>query len=333
MEIFNKIYNTATVNFNELGVSVVFKDFKAEVEPETWEKIRDSRDRSWVYRWDDYRPGDTVKVIREIGMGDVLFTTPGVAAIAKTGAKVYYHTAPNYFPLLKANPDIAGVNNCPTENCRVVDLRHIQMDFDFTGNRSDLALKEMFLKPEGKSKQMVLVLEDHVKKFAEEYKKTKLNTDLPVVLVEYEASTKHRTYPHMIALAEMLSKDFLVLISTSYRRLGIEKKNIIDISSQVGLEQYLGIASVVDYIIGNDSGTQYLGQIFGKPTLALYGVIDPALRVRDFPLIKTIFAKDEGFICSPCNQRYQCGHPPTCLKGIPPERVAAEFYEMTKGTK
>ena len=322
VEIRNKIYKEATINF-WCGVSVFFQDWKARVDPDVWEKIR-QHESGWVFAYDNYREGDKVRIFRDIGLGDILFTTPGIREIKKTGAKVYYTTAPRYSPLLKKNPYLDGLND--SEPCNItIDLRRVGMDRDFTNNRSEEALREMFLNPEGKDKSLVLEMSDESRNFADSVNRLHKGAS---VLVEYEASTGHRTYPYVLDVARKLANDYTVFITTPYRSLNIKEKGIVDLSGKLNLDQLIGLVSTVSAIICNDSGTQYLGEVFKKPTLAIYGDIDPDLRVRYFKNIRTIFAKNEGIECSPCNEKFRCARIPDCLYRIGPERVVNEFNKI-----
>jgi len=93
----------------------------------------------------------------------------------------------------------------------------------------------------------------------------------------------------------------------------------VDLRGKLRIQDLFGVLSVAETIITMDSGVLHIAAALDKPTVAVFGGIDPAFRVRTDQPVVSIQAKLE---CSPCNKKETCHEEFFCIRGIQPEHIA-----------
>ncbi len=94
----------------------------------------------------------------------------------------------------------------------------------------------------------------------------------------------------------------------------------VDLRGRCELEDLLGVLSLAGTVITMDSGVLHLAAALGRPTVALFGGVDPAYRVR--PDQKVIILHSD-LDCFPCNKNEICGGTYPCIRRPLPQELAA----------
>jgi len=92
------------------------------------------------------------------------------------------------------------------------------------------------------------------------------------------------------------------------------------------VRELMGLLSVCDLFVGNNSGPLHVAAALGVPTVSVMGPSDP-LRFSPRGPADRVVRRD--LPCSPC-QRARCWHH-TCLRAIEPEEVAAQAEASLQG--
>jgi lipopolysaccharide heptosyltransferase II len=103
---------------------------------------------------------------------------------------------------------------------------------------------------------------------------------------------------------------------------GIEPRRCLDLTGQTTLPEMIEWVRRSELVISNDTGTMHVAAALRKPVVALFGPTDPA---QTGPYGQQQEALHIGLPCAPC-MKDRCGYerPLECLRGISPDRVAAE---------
>ena len=98
----------------------------------------------------------------------------------------------------------------------------------------------------------------------------------------------------------------------------------VDLRGQLTLSNLCGLLSVAGTVITMDSGVLHISAAVGTATVAIFGGIDPAYRIRPGQRVVAIQAEIE---CCPCNKNEICDGQYPCIKAAQPQDVleAAEI--------
>jgi len=88
---------------------------------------------------------------------------------------------------------------------------------------------------------------------------------------------------------------------------------VFDTRGKLELHELLGMLAVAKMVITMDSGILHLAAALGKPTLAIFGGIDPAFRIHPR---QPVVALQTDLPCCPCNKNETCAGQFTCIKQI-----------------
>lgn len=78
-------------------------------------------------------------------------------------------------------------------------------------------------------------------------------------------------------------------------------ENLIFLQTGDVLEDYLTAIRLSDVVLSPDSSAYHIAAAYGRPAVALFGSIDPALRVRYYPTVEALRGTYRGEFCtSPC---------------------------------
>jgi heptosyltransferase-2 len=109
------------------------------------------------------------------------------------------------------------------------------------------------------------------------------------------------------------------------------------LTGQTDLAELVGILSLVDLLVTNDTGPAHVAAALGRPTLVIFGPTNP-LTTRPFSPFAEIVREPPD--CAPCMLR-DCPIDHRCMTAITPEdvfnraltmlRVAAAPFEVKAG--
>ena len=91
-----------------------------------------------------------------------------------------------------------------------------------------------------------------------------------------------------------------------------------DRRGKTSLRELLGILAGARVVITMDSGIMHLAAALGRPTVAVFGGVDPRLRLRDSQRVVALVSSRD---CRPCNKRETCGGEYPCLADVTPGDV------------
>jgi len=81
----------------------------------------------------------------------------------------------------------------------------------------------------------------------------------------------------------------------------IVNTNVFYLDTSRSLTAYMTAILFSDLVVSSDSSAYHIATALGKPSVVLFGSIDPALRVRYYPCVEPLSASYEGEFCkSPC---------------------------------
>lgn len=143
-----------------------------------------------------------------------------------------------------------------------------------------------------------------------------------------EAGHPSREWParYSSELAERLGGAPLVLLGT---RASPPLSCDLDTRGRLSLEELLGLLSVLRLVICMDSGMLHLSAGAGVPTIAIFGGVEPAYRIREE---QHVVALQAALDCCPCNKLERCEGRYDCIKAITPAAVldAVEGYTLKR---
>lgn len=143
-----------------------------------------------------------------------------------------------------------------------------------------------------------------------------------------EAGHPSRTWPveYSRTLSEKLKGAPLVLLGTSPSPpLPCD----FDSRGQLGLEELLGLLSVLRLMICMDSGMLHLAAAVGVPTVCVFGGVTPEFRVHGEQRVLALQAELD---CCPCDKREPCEGRYDCIKAVTPRDVLDAMEECSGST-
>ena len=132
----------------------------------------------------------------------------------------------------------------------------------------------------------------------------------PVIAYQWAASVPHRTYPYSLSfrlLAELVKLGDVFLLGKNLPRPEFVPRGAFGLNTP-RLEFAFGFLAQADLLVAPDSMFVHAAAALGVPTVALYGPIAAAARVRTYPKCIPV----EGAAkCAPCftHSLYPCGQP------------------------
>jgi len=143
-----------------------------------------------------------------------------------------------------------------------------------------------------------------------------------------EGGHRSRTWPtkKAVQLKQHLPGDNLVLIGTDP---SIDIPCSYDTRGQLAIEDLLAIISLADAVITMDSAVLHIAAALKIPTVAIFGGINPAFRVRRDQPVVIIQAKMD---CCPCNKNEICSGTFPCINAAGPQDIvkAVALAQKTK---
>jgi len=278
-------------------------------------------------------PNLRVLVVRNGGLGDVLMTLPCIARLRHDfpAASVSYSTAPGLTRLLTTNPLVDAVyasldayQDGPFGY--VLDLGYWAESAPGIEryHRSDI-FGHAFGYEDVKGYGFDYRVLDHERAWAQ-----KLVGDKPTVALQVAGSINRRTPPRqwMVEFLSMLHKQGFQTVVFGQRK-DPDLDSELNLTGNPPLWQVFAVLEQCVGIVAGDSGIFHAGNALGKPTVGLFGPVDPKLRTRDQPLCRTVTG-NEAANCPPCNdhQLHTCEGYPPCMVLIDKDEVMTALMEV-----
>lgn len=277
-------------------------------------------------------PNLRVLVVRNGGLGDVLLTLPAVARLREEfpNAGVCYSTSPGLKRLVEHQPVVDKAYTCfeAYDNGPfgyVLDLGYWaeRAQANERYHRSDI-FAHAFGYPDAMGYSFGYRVLDHERQWA----RAQLG-DRPTVAVQVSGSINRRCPPRpwqeeLLRRLKTLGHQVLVF-GEKREQWGAE----MNFTGQPPVWQVAALVEQACGVVAGDSGILHIGNALNRPTVGLYGPVDPALRVREHPLCRTV-SGNEVVGCPPCNdhQLHQCEGIPECLKCIDHDEVMGRLFEV-----
>ena len=304
-----------------------------------------------------------VLVVRMGGIGDLVLLSSSLRAYkeAHPNEKLTLATKPENMGVLKGAPFLDKIISIPNSYkssfCKIFDLRYkvessqvggiLNTELYKTVNRSDIFDQLLGVSSE---KKFYVIVDKKV--VASLKKKLHYSKRYKWLGIHATCTSNIRTFPPKTVkgLTELFSKVKKLKIVVFghvefwYGRnkdievfdlIGKGKKNVINLMGKTSLEEMSGICSFMDFIVGPDSAAIHIGGALEKKTLAVFGNMDPFLRVYYYPTVKALYPRNE-LPCIPCwDFNNPCVHyrgrplqdqpiGGECMRKILPERIFKE---------
>jgi ADP-heptose:LPS heptosyltransferase len=227
-------------------------------------------------------------IIRDAGIGDLLMLEPCLRQL-KIDNKITLTVATRYPETLENNPYIDKVIKMDKKE----DLKSINFDdydcWDDLRNYSETCVNRekshrtdcynQIFKTNIVDKQPRLYFEKEKKESILRKKK-----GLRYIGINFDASHQYRRYEKGKEAIEYLlnvDKDNVLVILGHYKFIDIKKnKRIIDFQGKTNIKQVIDIVLDLDYLIAVDSGIMHIGLVTHTPTVGIFSIIHPHLRMN-----------------------------------------------------
>jgi ADP-heptose:LPS heptosyltransferase len=107
-------------------------------------------------------------------------------------------------------------------------------------------------------------------------------------------------------------------------------KSAVNLTGQLSTEEYVGMIAICKIGLSCDSALMHIAGAMDKDAVALFGAVDPKLRIAHYKTVHPIVGKAK---CVPCNdwQKASCKHKkhhPECMWSIMPKQVLEKLEEV-----
>src|SRR5262249_44900075 len=103
-------------------------------------------------------------------------------------------------------------------------------------------------------------------------------------------------------------------------------------SGRLTLGELMALITGAACVVSNDTGPMHLAFALGRPTVCLFGPVDPLQYGFDTGNVETLY---EPVFCSPCvheNENPPCGGNNVCMQLIHPDDVPAAVHRLLAGS-
>ena len=276
-------------------------------------------------------PGDSVAVIRDMGLGDILMTTPTVRAMHEFGLRVHYWTLARYLPLLRGNPCVESVHDLGTATaspdtgdcdivlnwCKSVERDPRYDSVPRVNLFASAACQELNGRPP--------TPEYYATRSEWQTADSMWNTKAPKVVLVARASDYRRNWPYMRELSERLAAEGIVCGVLDQDPTACWERDGVHNFGGVGMRESIALIGTADAVVSHDTGLLYCGPATGTPTIGIFGCWQPRLRLEGMPGVFTFDANEilgRGY----CYDHIGCDG--RQLEAVTVEAVQAKVKEM-----
>ena len=240
------------------------------------------------------------------GVGDILFMTPGIKALAEANHEVHVaidrHRTKNdsYYLLLKDNPYITKILDYryvnPKSFDKYIDLTSVAYQYEQAGfpySRTNIFNKKLLNLTKEEKPILHLKNESKSKYIALHFKSVEIRRSLP-----------DKTCKELITLLLENTNYELLLLDNTFC---VENKRVKSCRDMNVLEA-AELINESALFVGVDSGFIHIAGALEKPIVGLFGSIDPKLRIGKYKAAKALWSevKCRGCFYKPCYEDYKC---------------------------
>lgn len=99
---------------------------------------------------------------------------------------------------------------------------------------------------------------------------------------------------------------------------------VVNLVDRTSLEEMVALLSLSDVVVTPDTGSLHVAAALGKPTVALFGNINPRTRISYYPTVRALYPVGETD-CAPCWDLHPCSSDPgksvKCMELLTPDRI------------
>ena len=282
----------------------------------------------------------TILVIRNQGLGDVLFTTVIPKFIKKVNpeCRLTFATFPRHFRVVENNPNVDNIIPCHDIPLNDYDYVCSLNNYFESGEMVNLG---NVLHRVDMLKRYFEDFKDEIQKFwdnkifykvTNEEKKYAKETLRPlkgkkIISIATQASELTRTLPHNNAIIKYLAdKGFgVVVLSTGGDNIA-DHDNILNLSGKTDIGQMGAIVDSSNAVVSPDTGILHMAGALDKNIVTFFNSFPPLTRTQYYTKCFAFTAKGHCAM-----NRYPCGYakcPRPCFNYITPEMVYEKLTEM-----
>jgi len=249
--------------------------------------------------------GARVAVVREGGLGDLIFLTPWLRAImeARPDIKIDVVTWPKYFPALQEDSNISNLVAYPLTLSHYEQYNEILWLEDFVESNPgehpvDTLSRMTGIEIQDKKFRYTVTDTEYQEALSRISKK-----GLPRIGVQIYASSPARTYPREMiqSIVYFLSqKNEVVLFAEKGTIDADEDSNVVNLANAtppLNFREACAILKTCDAAIVPDSSLCHIAASLSIPTIALFAAFPAETRVRYSPSVKALTVTGG---CAPC---------------------------------
>ncbi len=288
-------------------------------------------------------------VIRDAGIGDLLLLEPCLRQLDKNGKTAV--------TVLSRFPDIFYNNIHIQENISMLNKDDISIDvhkwdtYDDLRSYSETCVnREKIHRTDCYNQIYNLNIEDKEPRlYFDEKEKSpvKFKRNVHYVGIACDGSHSFRRYDYGSELIEYLlmqNSESNIIVFGNYKQIVIKKnKRVIDLQGKTTIRDCINIIRNLDYMISVDSGLMHVALTLHIPTVCIFSIIKPDLRIQYYTGQKEVIYRDD-LECIGCGSYHmaKCIHGPSirekgtgtfiapCLQ-IEPKTIYQSMIKMNPG--
>lgn len=266
---------------------------------------------------------DSVAVVRMRGIGDVLMSLPAVAkqreGMSAAHGSVTYVTGPDSAPLVESSGLVDKVVSVEYKHETTV-LSPLPPGVDFSKydkvynlinvfdyapfsdrvDRSKLAGDCLDTDVNGIGPPILKVPDSWLRGAEELLGRNNISGNKPFIALQVDSDGESRRWPRrrQEEFLRLVYKKGREVVLLSDRWQNYSHSEVVNLTGQTDIETYVGAIALCGVFVGSDSSGVHIAGCLGKKAIALYGSVDPKLRISYYPTVKAIVGKAR---CVPCN--------------------------------
>ena len=275
-------------------------------------------------------------IIRDAGIGDLLLLEPLIRTLVKKGNR--------NISILSQFPDVYKYNPCITDNIQMQNKGQVNIKLDLYDAYDDLrnyseqcANRDRIHRTDCYNQVLNVELSD-----ADKEPRLYFNKDEKSILkkkkgflyigLQCDASHIYRQYEKGVELINYLLKQnnkYVIILLGSEKYVEYKyNKRVIDMQGQTNARECINVIRDLDYMIGVDSGLIHVAMTMHIPTVCIFTIISPELRLKYYRGQYEVVTADCDCIgcgdlhmmaCRDGDKRNDLSFEPKCLKLSPAE--------------
>lgn len=265
------------------------------------------------------RPNTHISIKRCRGLGNLICLLPVLRKLCIDQAKVTVYTRPEWVDVMAAlDPEVRWLASDADGHANAVDLDTLTLDIKPCRHRTDEFGK--LLDVAGPYPPLHLNVPEQWS-----YAFEALSGQ---VILAPESGHPSRSWPYekCQTLFEQITDRELILVGL---RRDPPIACDIDLRGSLDVQELIGVLAVAGVVVTMDSAVLHIAAALGKPTVAIFGGIDPCFRVAAHQPVVILQAHMD---CCPCNKIETCNGLFPCIAAPEPRDVlqAMEIARVTQ---